>query len=129
MDNDIKKYNKIPYRLSVIEDIIKNKNIDTMIDTTAILTENISSTTNTDIRTLLPKKYLDFNKVIGNLGGKLLYIKSGSTGHTFKGVYPPEQSHMVNYAVKVVAYPRTELYGDMFNVKRPENAELMMNRL
>jgi|SaaInlStandDraft_5_1057022.scaffolds.fasta_scaffold05083_1 serine/threonine protein kinase len=121
MDNEVKKYNKIPYRLSVIEDITKNNNIDIMM-----ILDDISSNTNTDIRTLLPKKYLDFNKVISTLGGKLLYIKSGSTGHTFKGVYPPEQSHMVNYAVKIVAYPRTECYGDMFNIKRPENVELLM---
>ena len=33
---------------------------------------------------------------------------------------------MINYAVKIVAYPRTEMYGDMFNVKRPENVELLM---
>jgi serine/threonine protein kinase len=34
-----------------------------------------------------------------------------------------------NYAVKIVAYPKKENYGDMFNPKRPENAELLMIKL
>ena len=34
-----------------------------------------------------------------------------------------------NYAVKVVAYPKKENYGDMYNIKRPENTELLMIRL
>jgi hypothetical protein len=127
---DSKKYNQIPYRIEVIEDMTNSKIIDSMVDF-----KNDSSTSDVktqveDIRELLPKKYLDFNKAIKDLGGKLLYIKSGSTGHTFKGVYPPPNNeNKSNYAVKIVAYPRKENYGDMFNVKRPENAELMMIRL
>ena len=35
----------------------------------------------------------------------------------------------INYAVKVVAYPKKEKYGDLNDVRRPENAELMMIRL
>ena len=65
------------------------------------------STQNEDIRESMGKKYKDFNKVIESLGGKLLYIKSGSTGHTFKGVYPDDKDNeKPNYAVKVVAYPK-----------------------
>jgi hypothetical protein len=128
--NNSKKYNQIPYRIEVIEEMTNSKIIDSMVDF-----KNESSTSDMsshieDIRELLPKKYLDFNKAIKDLGGKLLYIKSGSTGHTFKGVYPPPNNeNKSNYAVKIVAYPRKENYGDMFNVKRPENAELMMIRL
>ena len=40
-----------------------------------------------------------------------------------------EDGANVNYAVKVVAYPRREKYGDMNDIRRPENAELMMIRL
>ena len=101
-----------------------------MIDFKNETTSSDVSSNCEDIRELMPKKYLDFSKAIKDLGGKLLYIKSGSTGHTFKGVYPPpNKSNKPNYAVKIVAYPRKENYGDMFNVKRPENAELMMIRL
>jgi serine/threonine protein kinase len=98
-----------------------------MIDfkTTSETFENLTNTE--DIRDLLPKKYLEFSKAINELGGKLLYVKSGSTGHTFKGVHL--DSNKMNYAVKIVAYPKKENYGDMYNVKRPENTEIIMIRL
>lgn len=119
------KFNQIPYRIDTIRNMIDGKVLDSMIDFKNDVNEIVSS--NDDIRDILPKKYIDFNKAIKDLGGKLLYIKSGSTGHTFKGVYPPPNiENKPNYAVKIVAYPRKENYGDMFNVKRPENAELLM---
>ena len=117
-----KKFNKIAHRINTIKDMVKDKTVDSIvdyeIDTDIEINENLTSE---DIRHLLPKKYLDFNKTIKELGGKLLYIKSGSTGHTFKGVHP-DDVNKPNYAVKVVAYPKKENYGDLFNVKRPENA-------
>lgn len=126
--NEDEKLNQIPYRLSIIKNMVDGKVLDSMIDFKNDTSDGV--TTNDDIREMLPKKYIDFNKAIKDLGGKLLYIKSGSTGHTFKGVYPPpNEENKQNYAVKVVAYPRKENYGDMFSVKRPENAELLMIRL
>jgi len=117
------KFNQIPFRMETIHKMINGKILDSMIDNA--LDNNTNSTE--DIREILPKKYIDFNKAIKDLGGKLLYIKSGSTGHTFKGVHPaPNEDNKANYALKVVAYPRKENYGDMFNIKRPENAELLM---
>jgi len=126
MNSDLneKKYNKIEYRIESIKDIVKDKCVDSIVDYTTN-SEEIDSVTSDDIRNLLPKKYLDFKETIKQLGGKLLYIKSGSTGHTFKGVHPPGEDRQ-NYAVKIVAYPKKENYGDLFNVKRPENAELLM---
>ena len=127
------KFNQIPYRLEVIQEMVGGKILDSLIDFKNDTIENGSTsniTSNEDIRDMLPKKYIEFNKAIKHLGGKLLYIKSGSTGHTFKGIHaPPNIENKPNYALKVVAYPRKENYGDMFNVKRPENAELMMIRL
>jgi serine/threonine protein kinase len=124
-----KKYNKIAYRIESIQDLVKDKNVESIVDY-AVNSEDIDSASGSeDIRHLLPKKYLDFNTTIKQLGGKLLYIKSGSTGHTFKGVHPEGDEDKLNYAVKVVAYPKKENYGDLFNVKRPENAELLMIRL
>jgi len=126
--NEEEKINQIPYRLSLIKNMVEGKVLDSMIDFKNDTSDGV--TTNDDLREMLPKKYIDFNKAIKELGGKLLYIKSGSTGHTFKGVYPPpNEENKPNYAVKVVAYPRKENYGDMFSVKRPENAELLMIRL
>jgi hypothetical protein len=125
------KFNLIPNRLDAIKNMIEGKCLDYMIDFNNNENKTQSgSGNNDDIRELLPKKYIDFNKAIKDLGGKLLYIKSGSTGHTFKGIYPPPNNeNKPNYAVKVVAYPRKQNYGDMFNVSRPENAELIMLRL
>lgn len=121
-ETDMSKFNKVPYRIDTIRAMTKGKIIDCMID---IKTETDVTQSNDDIRGLLPKKYIELRDAINDLGGKLMYIKSGSTGHTFKGVYSPNE-HKPNYAVKVVPYPRKEDYGDMFNIKRPENAELLM---
>jgi hypothetical protein len=126
---DKKNFNLIPDRLHNIQGMIGG-NIDALIDFKNS-TESFEYPSNTDdIRELLPKKYIDFGKAIGELGGKLLYIKSGSTGHTFKGVHPPpNEEGKEPYAVKIVAYPKKENYGDMYNIKRPENTELLMIRL
>ncbi|ULY68623.1 putative serine/threonine protein kinase [Chlorella virus XW01] len=118
----MEKFDPIPYRLQTIKSMIDNDVIDSMISSDD---EDNSSIKKEDIRELLPKKYIDFNKVVDKLGGRLLYIKSGSTGHTFKGVHL-EKTDKPNYAVKVVAYPKKENYGDMYSVSRPENAELMV---
>jgi serine/threonine protein kinase len=82
----------------------------------------------TDIRCMLNKKTYNFQKIITQIGGKLLYIKSGTTGHTFKGIYN-NLDKSINYAVKIVAYPKKEKYGNPFYSKRPENAELLLIKL
>jgi serine/threonine protein kinase len=120
-----KNFNLIPERLEHIQSMIIG-NIDSIIDFKNSSTEYPNNTE--DIRDLLPKKYIDFGKAVNELGGKLLYIKSGSTGHTFKGVYLDDPSKE-SYAVKIVAYPKKEQYGDMYNIKRPENTELLMIKL
>jgi serine/threonine protein kinase len=128
MDN--KKSVSIPERINNITLMLDNTNIDSIVDFKNINDVSIVNYTNSeDIRELMPKKYLDFTQAINQLGGKLLYFKSGSTGHTFKGVYPSEELKKKSYGVKVVAYPKKENYGDMYNIKRPENAELLMIRL
>jgi len=127
--NNKKNYNLIPDRINRIEKIVTGKNIDSIIDFSKhdVLISNNSD--EHDIRDMLPKKYIEFGKAIEDLGGKLLYIKSGSTGHTFKGVHLPPNDNKQSYGVKIVAYPKKENYGDMYNIKRPENVELLMIRL
>lgn len=68
---------------------------------------------------------MDFGDVINQIGGKLVYVKSGTTGHTFRG-FNPNEPNEPNFAVKIVAYPKRENYGDLNDIRRPENAELMM---
>ena len=89
MSNE-QKFNKIAHRINTIKDMVKDKSIDSIVDYELISEDNNDIEESEDIRHLLPKKYLDFNKTIKELGGKLLYIKSGSTGHTFKGVHPDD---------------------------------------
>ena len=40
-----------------------------------------------------------------------------------------QEGNKINFGVKVVAYSRKKLYGEMNDIKRPENAELLMIRL
>jgi len=129
-NSEYKNYNLIPERINTIQSMVGKNSIESIIDFKNS-TESFEYPTNSeDIRELLPKKYIDFGKAINELGGKLLYIKSGSTGHTFKGVHPPpNEDNKQPYAVKIVAYPKKENYGDMYNIKRPENTELLMIRL
>lgn len=125
-----KKYNFVNERLTNIENMLTNSNVESIINFKNLEETNIDKYLQSDdIRELLPKKFLDFSTIINKLGGKLLYIKSGSTGHTFKGVHPPNDKTKQSYAVKIVAYPKKENYGDMYNIKRPENAELVMIKL
>jgi hypothetical protein len=128
--NNKLNFNLIADRLQSIQNMVSNNTIDAIIDFKNSTDSFEYSNTTDDIRELLPKKYIDFGKAINELGGKLLYIKSGSTGHTFKGVHPPPNNENKKaYAVKIVAYPKKENYGDMYNIKRPENTELLMIKL
>ena len=125
-----KNFNFISDRINIIQKMVGGDYIDPILDFKSSSDSFEYSTNTEDIRALLPKKYVDFSKAINDLGGKLLYIKSGSTGHTFKGIHPPPNSENKQpYAVKIVAYPKKENYGDMYNIKRPENTELLMIRL
>ena len=146
-----RKYDTIPFRLDFIKDLLKDGSLETVVDFDNIETEtfthpnghlkqdNISNgnlfedgnktVEDNDIRNILNKKKYNFSKIIMELGGKLRYIKSGTTGHTFKGSIIVDNSSCINYGVKVVAYPKKARYGDMNDINRPENAELMMIRL
>ena len=130
----------IPFRINFIKELIRTNELKPLVNFDLTDTENFikkkdnsdsneySSVKSHDTRNSLNKKMLDFNSVISQIGGKLLYVKSGSTGHTFKGIMDINNDNL-SYAVKVVAYPRKENYGDIYDTRRPENAELMMIKL
>ena len=120
MDN----FNNIPYRIKFIKKLFENNEFTPLINFNTNDTEQFeNSNTTNDIRSVLNKKSYEFNEVINKIGGKLQYIKSGSTGHTFKGIFPSEKGE-INYAVKIVAYPRKQGYGNIHDIRRPENAEV-----
>lgn len=113
-------------RTNMIKNILQGNNLKSLVDLDCNDTESfINTKKDIDIRDVLDKKILDFSEVINTIGGKLVYIKSGTTGHTFRG-FNPTNSSDPNFAVKIVAYPKKENYGDLNDIRRPENAELMM---
>ena len=113
-------------RTNMIKNILQGNNLKSLVDLDCNDTESfINTKKDIDIRDVLDKKILDFSEVINTIGGKLVYIKSGTTGHTFRGFNPSNPSDP-NFAVKIVAYPKRENYGDLNDIRRPENAELMM---
>jgi serine/threonine protein kinase len=120
-------YNKINERLDFIKLLLDGTDLKPMIN----FQDNDNNVDNKDnnIFNLLEKKSKSFKSTIKQIGGKLLYIKSGTTGHTFKGISYPDKNNpeiCINYAVKIVAYPQKENYGDIKDSTRPENAELLM---
>ena len=124
------KYNKfdknmhsVPYRINCIQNLVDSSPLDPMIDLECYTNSSIKGCS--DIKKY--NKTINFYYIIKKIGcnGEVQYIKSGSTGHTFKGT----SKNGINYAIKVVAYTRKDKYGDIDNNCRPENAELAMIKL
>ena len=113
---------------SKMEPIIDNIQVGGKYDSAKYDSNKTGETNSYDTRILLNKKILDIKRVIEKMNGELKYIKSGSTGHTFKGICINGDCK-IEYGVKVVAYPRKSKYGNVHESRRPENAELMMIRL
>jgi hypothetical protein len=75
----------------------------------------------------LIKKTINVRELFDSMSVTLKYIKSGTTGHTFKATSTLDRN--IAFAVKVCAYPKTDDYGTIKNPKRPENTELIMLKL
>lgn len=132
---DIDKMDTIPCRIEFIKNLLSGKELEPMVnfdntDTEYFLPicEDEDSTKSKDTIAILKKRFFDFTKIINQIGGRLEYIKSGTTGHTFKGRAMDEFGEF-NYGIKVAAYPKKEKYGPITDIKRPENAELAMIKL
>lgn len=128
----------IPFRINFIKALLNGNKLEPLVKLDTCETEAFINPTKTsssedynkdDTRYILNKKNFNFYNVMNKMGGKLIYKKSGTTGHTFQGRIDLPDNECFNYAVKVVAYPIKEKYGDMTDVKRPENAELYMLRV
>jgi len=105
-------------------------NVDESADTDFFIGQKDKDNKSLDTRTVLGKKSLNFYKVINRLDSKLIYIKSGAYGNTFKGIISDEKDNEVmSFAVKVVAYPKKDGYGSIYSISRPENAEIYMLKL
>ena len=76
MDN--KKLNKIPDRIDRIDNMLKGKSMDSIIDSDdKIFKKNNYEDyeSSEDIRNLVPKKYIDFVKAINELGVNYFMLK------------------------------------------------------
>jgi serine/threonine protein kinase len=126
-----KEFIKIPFRINFIKKLLDDNDLNSLVKFDATNTEAFTGGKNNsyDIRNKLEKQLLDFSSIMKKLNSRLTYIKSGTTGHTFKGIKSDDEDGTINFAVKVVAYPKKGEYGDVFDIKRPENAELLMLRV
>jgi hypothetical protein len=130
-----KESNTIPLRLEHIHEIVLNKRLESVFDVDDANTVNFvnpylykEKTPDTmskrhDSRYVLNKRLKDFFSVVKEIGCKLYYIKSGTTGHTFQGI---SRDGSTQYAFKVTPFPKRDYYGQRHDIRRPENAELLM---
>lgn len=132
---DNEKKDTIPCRIDIIKELLKGKKLEALINFDNTDTDQFYNRKNDnesgesyDTRVVLKKRFFGFSDIITQIGGKLKYIKSGTTGHTFKGEILDNYGSF-EYGVKVVAYPKKERYGDFTDIRRPENAEIMMIKL
>lgn len=133
---DVEK-DTIPFRINLIKALLDGNKLESLVNLDTCDTEAFINPSNMssddydkdDTRYILNKQNLNFYQIINQIGGKLIYKKSGTTGHTFQGCIKLQDNEEFNYAVKVVAYPKKENYGCFTDIKRPENAELLMLRV
>ena len=131
------KFTDIISRVEHIQNIIDNTIFDPMLNFNNL--NNFIINNNKNISSLIKKKNINYNDIIDLFGNNLEYIKSGSTGHTFKGSYKilnnedndinnnnNNNNIIINYAVKIVPYVKKDIYGDEYSSTRPENSELLI---
>ncbi len=116
-ENDDKKPTES--RIEFVKNILDGNKLRPMVDFDNCDTETSSNTR-------LNKKILDLKDLFSSMNVKLKYLKSGTTGHTFKATSKIDTN--IAFAVKVCAYPKDD-YGGIQHISRPENAELRMLKL
>ncbi len=117
--SDEEKRKPTENRIEFVKNLLSSNVLKPMIDFDNFDTETATSSS-------LNKKIISATNLFTSMNVKLKYLKSGTTGHTFKAISKTDKD--VAFAVKVCAYPKDD-YGSMNNMARPENAELRMLRL
>lgn len=139
MVNDI-SHKTIDERIDIIREIIGNSNITPLAELEEktqnpndLLKHNdheCSLNINcNDSKCILKKKIINFKTMINKMNTRLIYIKSGTTGHTFCAQKVMSNGETIKFALKIVAYPIKEKYGDLYDIRRPENAELVIIKI
>lgn len=118
-DNN-KQMKPIDHRIEAIRSVLEDTDmIRPMIDLDSCDTEVFCDTK-------VNKKIINFKELCKKMDLQIKYIKSGTTGHTFKAY--SNQDPSVAFAFKICAYPK-ENYGSIHNDSRPENTELRVLKL
>ena len=92
-----KHFDYIPARMNLIHKILDGNNLNPLLELESNETDAfVNNTNDNDIRNVLNKKVLEFGQVINAIGSKLVYIKSGTTGHTFRGFDPGNPNNQSN---------------------------------
>lgn len=76
----------------------------------------------TDSTCVLGKKMVSLTSYLRDANADIKYVKKGTSGHTLRCIFKDGKS----LAMKVVAYSKHESYGDIYDIRRPENAEIAM---
>ena len=130
--SDDRSEKTIIYRVSEINKLLFSCGLKPFVDLSEKDTEKFIGSEykyhKNDIRYFLGKKICNFYTVMKSIQSTVVYIKSGATGHTFKGSTKKSGS-LKHFAIKVVAFPKNSNYGSIHDVVRPENAELKMLKL
>lgn len=126
------------YDISIIKNILKREDMKMLVNSDDVMTENyfqplsrdadnVSYDSN-DTRYMLNKRKIDLMKLLMEINATVDYIGSGATGHVFHGEITNDNKIVYEFAMKVSAYAKREDYGNITNISRPENAEIMMLR-
>lgn len=142
LSHEEKERDTINFRIDFIHEMLNNVDIEPLInynDTDTVFfvdpkgNDDDKKYNNNDMRYFINKKVKNFGQIIEKMGGALSYVKSGSTGHTFRGKIQlstdKELSGEICYAIKIVPYPKNVWKSESTNIHRPENAEILMLRL
>lgn len=103
----------VEYRIEYIKKILATTKFKPMVD--------FDNCTTDAPETNFRKSIVNIRDVFADMGMRIEYLKSGTTGHTFKAICEDDPNIML--AVKVCAYPKDD-YGGINNKARPENVEL-----
>ena len=103
-------------RIDFAKNLLYNSKLLPMVDFDNCDTESSSNPR-------LNKRIMDIQEIFDSMNIRLSYLKSGTTGHTFKATCMTDPN--IQLAVKVCAYPKDD-YGGMNNLSRPENVELLI---
>ena len=83
-----------------------------------------------DIRQIIDKKTINIPQYLIDLGCKIEYINSGSTGHFFKiKQYDSNKNLICQFGMKMTMYNKNNFEESIYDSTRPENVEIRISAL